>query len=68
LAAGFAILELPMPNNQGPTDHLLRRFLDKALFELRADQALQPYQTVRSPFLEGKRLYENTFFRLVPPP
>jgi hypothetical protein len=30
---------------------------------LRSQQELPEYQTVRSPFLEGKPLYENTFFR-----
>lgn len=62
------LLGFPMPVNQGPTDDLLRRFLDKAVFDhvhsLRAQEKLPPYQTVRSPFLEGKPLYDNTFFRL----
>lgn len=62
------ILGFPMPVNQGPTDDLLRRFLDKAVFDhlhrLRDQADLPPYQTVRSPFLEGKPLYDNTFFRL----
>lgn len=62
------ILGFPMPENQGPTDDLLRRFLDKAVFDhmhlLRKQEQLAPYQTVRSPFLEGKPLYENTFFKL----
>ena len=61
-------LGFPMPENKGPTDDLLRRFLDKAVFDqvhmLRGLQELPEYQTVRSPFLEGKPLYENTLFRL----
>ena len=61
------LLGFPMPENKGPTDDLLRRFLDKAVFDqvhmLRSQQELPEYQTVRSPFLEGKPLYENTFFR-----
>jgi hypothetical protein len=68
LAEDFGILGLPLPVNEGPTDDLLRRFLDKAVFDhmhkLRERGGLDPYQTVRSPFLEGKPLYANTFFKL----
>jgi len=68
LEVDMKILETPMPVNEGPTDDLLRRFLDKAVFDqvhlLRKGGGLDEYQTVRSPFLEGKPLYENTFFKL----
>jgi hypothetical protein len=68
MEADFKVLEQPLPRNEGPTDDLLRRFLDKAVFDhvhtLREDRGLDEYQTVRSPFLEGKPLYENTFFKL----
>lgn len=57
-----ALLEL-----RAAHDDLLRRYLDKAVFDhvhkLRDRGRLSPYQTVRSPFLEGKPLYANTFFR-----
>jgi len=62
------LLGFDLPKNEGPTDDLLRRFLDKAVFDqvhtLRELGKLPPYQTVRSPFLEGKPLYPDTFFKL----
>ncbi|HSV77908.1 MAG TPA: hypothetical protein VLK85_01720 [Ramlibacter sp.] len=68
LAEDMRILGLDMPKNMGPTDDLLRRNLDKAVFDqvhkLREKSGLDRYQTVRSPFLEGKALYANTFFKL----
>lgn len=64
----FDLMEVAMPVNEGPTEDLLRRNLDKAVFDhvhkLRArSDKLSSYQTIRSPFLEGKPLYDNTFFR-----
>lgn len=68
MAEDMDILGVPMPVNVGPTDDLLRRNLDKAVFDhvhiMRKRAGLDPYQTVRSPFLEGKTLYDNTFFKL----
>lgn len=62
------VLGFPLPINEGPTEDLLLRHLDKAVFDqvhfLRQQGGLSSYQTVRSPFLEGKPLYANTFFRL----
>lgn len=68
LAEDSKALGFPMPVNEGPTDDLLLRHLDKAVFDqvhfLRKQGGLASYETVRSPFLEGKPLYANTFFRL----
>jgi hypothetical protein len=62
------VLDFPVPINEGPTEDLLLRHLDKAVFDqvhfLRQQGGLSSYQTVRSPFLEGRPLYANTFFRL----
>lgn len=62
------VLGFPIPVNEGPTEDLLLRHLDKAVFDqvhfLRQQGGLSSYQTVRSPFLEGRPLYANTFFRL----
>ena len=68
LVEDLALMGIPLPVNEGPTDDLLLRHLDKAVFDqvhhLREQDDLPPYQAVRSPFLEGEPLYENTFFRL----
>lgn len=63
------LLGSPLPENKGSTEDLLYRYLDRAVFEhlhqLRKEAAgtKDPYQTVRSPFMEGKSLYDNTLFR-----
>ncbi|MBC7604602.1 MAG: hypothetical protein H7255_18335 [Ramlibacter sp.] len=66
LKSDYATVGLALPENKGRTDDLLFRHLDKAVFdqvhELRELGELPPYQTVRSPFLEGEPLYPNTFF------
>ncbi|WDY58512.1 hypothetical protein [Pseudomonas sp. PSKL.D1] len=59
-----------LPENRngfpGDTDNL-KRFLDCAVFQslhsARELVGLEPYQSVRSPFLEGPELYPGTFFR-----
>jgi hypothetical protein len=65
LCADFQILRTPLPQNQGSTEELLCRYLDRAVFEhlhelrTEAQATRAPYQTVRSPFMEGKYLYET---------
>jgi hypothetical protein len=64
----FELLKLELPQNEGPTSDLVYRNLDRAVFQhlhqLRTiSHSTSPYQTVRSPFMEGKELYENTLFR-----
>lgn len=57
-----------MPENKGPTDDLLRRFSNKAVFDqvhvLREQEGLPAYQTVSTPFLKGEPLHANTLFKL----
>lgn len=55
-----------LPRNEGGDD-LLRRNLDCAvinyLHEVRNNEALRPFDSVRGVFVEGKRIYENSGFR-----
>lgn len=67
--------QLPMPENvdKGATRDRLQRFLDRAVIEythqMRANaavvdgQSLPPYDTMRSPFLEGDDLYPGAGIR-----
>jgi len=67
LRKDFEAMNTPLPQNKGKTEDLLFRHLDRAVFEhlhdLRKEQGLAPYQTVRSAFMEGDFLYDNTLFR-----
>jgi hypothetical protein len=69
LKEDMELLGVPMPANKGATEDLLYRYLDRAVIEhlhqLRklATGTHDAYQTVRSPFMEGEPLYENTLFR-----
>lgn len=62
----FDALKLNLPENTGGED-LTRRFLDCAvidsLHQYRKDAELEPYDSVRAAFFEGKELYKNAGFR-----
>ncbi len=57
----------PMPKNVGPTPDKGGRLLDCAvmnlLHTLRADKKQPRFDSVRGPFLEGKRIYAGAGFR-----
>lgn len=57
----------PVPKNVGPTPDKGGRNLDCAvlnmLHTMRADSDLDPFDSVRGPFLEGKRIYRGAGFR-----
>jgi len=68
LVADFAVLGEAMPENKGKSEDLVLRYLDQAVFthlhSMRKRLAsVSPYQTVRSGFHEGERLFPNTSFR-----
>lgn len=56
-----------LPKNVGPTPDKGGRKLDclviKTLHQMREDQNQTPYDSVRGPFLEGKRIYPTSGFR-----
>lgn len=58
----------PVPDNEGPGPDRPRRLRDRAVIEfmhgLRASASVEPYDTVRAPFLEGEDLYENAGFKI----
>lgn len=62
----FDALGFDLPENKGGED-LTRRFLDCAVIEslhqFRKDEKLEPYDSVRAAFFEGKELYQNAGFR-----
>lgn len=57
----------PVPSNSGKTPDLANRKLDcmvlNAVHEMRAGAGLQPFDSVRGPFLEGKPIYPKAGFR-----
>lgn len=57
----------PVPKNVGPTPDKGGRMLDCAvlnmLHTLRNDNKLDPFDSVRGPFLEGKPIYKGAGFR-----
>ncbi len=63
----FRKAELPVPKNVGKTPDKAGRRLDCAvmngLHQYRSDRGEAEYDSVRSPFLEGKRLYGGAGFR-----
>lgn len=66
LAASTTALPENKPGFKGDPDNL-KRFLDCAVFQslhsARELIGLQPYESIRSPFLEGNELYPGTSFR-----
>ncbi|MEX2213969.1 MAG: hypothetical protein WD768_07565 [Phycisphaeraceae bacterium] len=65
LAAGMESTGVPLPENRGGDD-LLMRYLDnaviQALHQSRKDAGLKEFDTVRAAFVEGPRLYPNAGF------
>lgn len=66
LKANSEILPENKPGKPGDVDNL-KRYLDCAVFQslhsARELVDLEPYQSIRSPFLEGPELYPGTSFR-----
>ncbi|QTD44580.1 hypothetical protein [Ottowia testudinis] len=67
LATNMKVLGIDMPVNQGKSSDRLFRYLDKAVIEqahnVREEQRLPSYQTVRSGFHEGDEAYPGAGFR-----
>lgn len=70
----FELLDLEMPKNTGKTEDLLLRKLDCAVIEHLHDrmrhrrmdgtsEGVEPFDTVRGLFSEGKRIYPNAGIR-----
>ncbi|MBS0372536.1 MAG: hypothetical protein JSS57_25450 [Proteobacteria bacterium] len=61
------LLNEPLPLNVGSTPDKLGRKLDCAVMNFlhfyREDRKEEPYDSIRGPFLEGKRLYAHAGFR-----
>lgn len=56
----------PLPENRQGEDKLLRfrdKIVIKAMHDIRDDQKLPPYQSVRAAFIEGQELYPGAGFK-----
>ncbi|WP_235566284.1 hypothetical protein [Methylibium sp. Root1272] len=62
----YAAAGRPMPENDLGPDRVRRyrdRIVVKAMHDLRREEGLTPFQSVRAAFFEGPELYENAGFR-----
>ena len=62
----YNAVNVPLPENKLGSDRVLRfrdRVVIKAMHDMRLEQKLAPYQTVRAAFFEGAELYPNAGFR-----
>lgn len=67
LQKSFEALGFDLPVNETNKGELTRRYLDCAVIDLlhrfRKEKALDPFDSVRAAFLEGKELYPNAGFK-----
>lgn len=67
LKASFDAVNMSPPENKGPKPDFAARYLDQAVIEMvhevRHNQKLVAYDTVRAAFIEGEDLYEGAGFQ-----